>query len=184
MQNVSAWTYFLRNDRCVAQSKVVHRESTHTHTPYLESTHTHTRTIYFTESAQRMYISTHAPYLERARAHTRTPYILQKAHTHHIFYRRGDNAQHIPMRTYTPQSSIANTACKVRAPHLLQSLLRFLCSCAEAKCVQRSGHGLTSCAAIEDSRKVEYVHRQYRLQNTLHRNLRPLQRALTSANER
>ena len=47
-----------------------------------------------------------------------------------------------------------------------------------------SGHGLTSCAAIDDSRKVEYVHRQYRLQNTLHRNLQPLQRALTSANER
>ena len=145
MQNVSAWTYFLRNDRCVAQSKVVHRESTHTHTPYLESTHTH---------------------------------------THHIFYRRGDNAQNVPRRTYTPQSLIANTACKVRAPHLLQSLLRFLCSCAEARHMQRSGHGLTSCAAIDDSRRVEYVHRQYSLQNTLHRNLQPLQRALTSANER
>ena len=47
-----------------------------------------------------------------------------------------------------------------------------------------SGHGRTSCAAIDDSRKVEYVHRQYSLQNTLHRNLQPLQRALTSANER
>ena len=95
MQNVSAWTYFLRNDRCVAQSKVVHRESTHTHTPYLESTHTHTRTIYFTESAQRMYISTHAPYSERAHAHTHTPHILQKARARHIFYRRGDTAQNI-----------------------------------------------------------------------------------------
>jgi len=106
----------------------------------------------------------------RAHTHTHTPYILQKAHAHHIFYRRGDNAQHIPMRTCTPQSSIANTACKVRAPHLLQSLLRFLCSCAEAGHMQMSGHGLTSCAAIDESRKVEYVHRQYRLQNTLHCN--------------
>jgi hypothetical protein len=174
MQNVSAWTYFLRNDRCVAQSKVVHRESTHTHTPYLESTHTHTRTIYFTESAQRMYISTHAPYLERARAHTHTTYFTESArspylergsthtHTHHIFYRRRDNAQNIPMRTYTPQSSIANTACKVRAPHLLQSLLRFLCRCAEAKYMQRSGHGLTSCTAIDDSHKAKYVHQHTR----------------------
>ena len=59
---------------------------------------------------------------------------------------------------------------KVRAPHLLQSLLRFLCSCAEAKHMQMSGHGLTSCAAIDDSRIVEYVHRQYMLQNTLRRN--------------
>ena len=120
---------------------------------------------------QRMYISTHAPYiLQRACAHTHTPYILQKAHAHHIFYRRGDTAQNVPMRTYTPQSSIANTTCKVRAPHLLQSLLRFLCSCAEAKHMQMSGHGLTSCAAIDESRKVEYTHRQYSLQNTLHRN--------------
>ena len=121
-------------------------------------------------------------FTERAHTHAHTPYILQKAHAHHIFYRRGDTAQNIPRRTYTPQSSIANTACNVRAPHLLQSLLRFLCSCAEAGHMQMSGHGLTSCAAIDESRKVEYVHRQYRLQNTLHRNLRPLQRALTSAN--
>jgi hypothetical protein len=107
---------------------------------------------------QSMYISTH------------TPYILQKAHAHHIFYMRGDTAQNVPMRTYTPQSSIANTTCKVRAPHLLQLLLRFLCSCAEAGHMQISGHGLTSCAAIDESRKVEYTHRQYSLQNTLNRN--------------
>jgi hypothetical protein len=72
-----------------------------------KNVHQHTGIIYFTESA-----------------HTHTPYILQKAHAHHIFYRRGDTAQNVPMRTYTPQSSIANTTCKVRAPHLLQSLLR------------------------------------------------------------
>ena len=69
---------------------------------YIERARTHTRTIF----------------RERARTHTHTPYILQKAHAHHIFYRRGDNAQNIPRRTYTPQSSIANAACKVRAPHL------------------------------------------------------------------
>ena len=71
-------------------------------------------------SCSRARTHTHTPYLERERAHTHThtPYILQKAHTHHIFYRRGDNAQNIPRRTYTPQSSIANAACKVRAPHL------------------------------------------------------------------
>ena len=37
----------MRNDRCVAQSKVVHRESTHTHTPYLErGARAHTHTIF------------------------------------------------------------------------------------------------------------------------------------------
>ena len=42
---------------------------------------------------QRMYISTHAPYiLQQAHAHTHT-HILQKAHAHHIFYRRRDNAK-------------------------------------------------------------------------------------------
>jgi hypothetical protein len=90
------------------KAKCVHRESTHTHTPYLESTHTHTHTIYFTGEET----------------------------LHKMFYSRGDNL--------------------------------------------RSDR----CAAIDESRKVEYVHRQYRLQNTLHRNLQPLQRALTSANER
>ena len=81
-------------------------------------------------------------FTEIAHTHTHTPYILQKTHAHHIFYRRGDTAQNVPMRTYTPQSSIANTTCKVRAPHLLQSLLRFrvfqsllrfLCSCESAR---------------------------------------------------
>ena len=114
---------------------------------------------------------------ESARTRTYTPYILQKARAHHIFYRitgeetlHRDTAQNIPMRTCTPQSSIANTACSVRAPHLLQSLLRFLCSCAEAGHMQMSGHGLTSCAAIDESRKVEYKHRQYTLHYTLRRN--------------
>ena len=112
---------------------------------------------------QRMYISTHTPYtLQRESAHTHTPYILQKAHAHHIFYKRGDNAQNIPMRTDTPQSSSTKTACTVRAPHLLQSLLRFLCSCAEAKHMQMSGHGLTSCAATDDSHKAKYVHQHTR----------------------
>jgi hypothetical protein len=121
---------------------------------YIERARTHTRTIF----------------RERARTHTHTPYILQKAHAHHIFYKRGDNAQNIPMRTDTPQSSSTKTACTVRAPHLLQSLLRFLCSCAEVGHMQMSGHGLTSCAAIDESRKVEYVHRQYSLHYTLRRN--------------
>ena len=173
------------------------RESTHTHTPYIlqrerahthtiftearAREHTHTPTIYFTESA---HTHTRTIFRERAPAHTHTPYILQRerahAHTHTIYFTErarapyilqgGDNAQNIPMRTCTPQSLIANTACNVRAPHLLQSLLRFLCSCAEAKHMQMSGHGLTSCAAIDDSHKVEYVHRQYSLQKTLHRN--------------
>ena len=63
---------------------------------------------------QSMYISTYTPYiLQRARTHTHTHTIYFTES--HIFYRRGDNAQNIPRRTCTPQSSTANTACKVRA---------------------------------------------------------------------
>ena len=78
--------------------------------------HQHTHTIYFTESA---------------RTHTHTPYILQKARAH--------------AHTYTPQSSIADTSCEMRAPHRLQSLLRFLCSCAEASTCK--GQGMDSLLA-------------------------------------
>ena len=68
-----------------------------------ESTRTRTHTMYFTE---------------RAHAHTHTIYFTERERTHaHTMYltERGDNAQNIPMRTYTPQSLIANTACKLRA---------------------------------------------------------------------
>jgi hypothetical protein len=139
------------------------RERTHTHHAfYRERAHTHTQYL------ERESAHTHTTYLERGSSHT--PYILQERRlcTKHSY-------AHIHTAIINRKYSM-----QMRAPHLLQSLLRFLCSCAEAKCVQRSGHGLTSCAAIDDSRKVEYVHREYSLQNTLHRNLRPLQRALTS----
>ena len=77
------------------------------HTQYLqrqerESTRTRTHTMYFTERAH-----AHTHTIFRERAHTRT-------HTMY-FTERDDNAQNIPMRTYTPQSLIANTACKMRA---------------------------------------------------------------------
>jgi hypothetical protein len=43
------------------------------------------------------------------------------------FTERGDNAQNIPMRTYTPQASTANTACELRAPHIRKPLGYFGC---------------------------------------------------------
>jgi hypothetical protein len=107
----------------------------------------HTHTIYFTESAH---------------AHTHTPYILQKARTHHIFYRRGDTAQNSPRRTYIPQSLIADTACEMRAPHFFNHCC---VSCAAAQkqgICKMSVHGLTSCATIDESHKVEYIHQHTR----------------------
>ncbi len=106
----------------------------------------------------------------KARAQTHKHHIFYRKRTHTIYFTGEETAQNIPMRTYTPQSSTTNTACNVCAHHLLQSLLRFLCSCAKAKHMQMSGHGLPCCAPINDSRKVEYTHRQYSLQNTLNRN--------------
>ncbi len=100
---------------------------------------------------QSMYIErararTHTIFRERERAHTRTHHIeRERAHTHtHTIYFTG-------------------------SAHTIY-FLRFLCSCAEAGHMQMSGHGLPCCAAIDDSRKVEYTHRQYSLQNTLNRN--------------
>ena len=118
---------------------------------------------------QSMYISTYTPYiLQRARTHTHTHTIYFTES--HIFYRRGDNAQNIPRRTYTPQSSTANTACKVRAsPSSITAAFPLQLRRSRASANVR--HGLTSCAAIDDSRKVEYTHRQDTLHYTLHRNL-------------
>jgi hypothetical protein len=74
-------------------------------------------------------------------AHTHTPYILQKARAH--------------AHTYTPQSSIANTACKVRAPHLR----KLSCAAVQKQSIcKMSVHGLTCCATIDDSHKAKYVH--------------------------
>jgi hypothetical protein len=70
----------------------------------------------------------HIFYRERARAHTHHIFYTESTRAHtHIFYKRGDNAQNIPMRTYTPQSSNKKTACKVRAPHLRKPLGYFVC---------------------------------------------------------
>ncbi len=87
--------------------------------------HQHTYTI-FTEAREGEHTHKHLIYRESAHAHTYK--FREGARTHHIFYRRGDNAQNIPMLTYTSQSSTTNTECKMRVPHLLQSLLHFLCS--------------------------------------------------------
>jgi hypothetical protein len=74
-------------------------------------------------------------------AHTHTPYILQKARAH--------------AHTYTPQSSIANTACKVRAPHLR----KLSCAAVQKQSIcKMSVHGLTCCATIDDSHKAKYAH--------------------------
>jgi hypothetical protein len=133
---------------------------------------------------QSMHISTHTPYLERARAHAHTPY-LERGSAHTPYLERG--SAHTPCilqerrqctkRSYAHiHTTIINHKYSMQSASgsppqaLLQSLLRFLCSCAEATHMQMSVHGLTSCAAIDDSRKVENAHRQYSLQNTLHRN--------------
>jgi hypothetical protein len=104
---------------------------------------------------QRMYISTHTPYtLQRAHAHT---------HTHHIFCRKREHTHTHTHRNH--QSQIHHVKC-VRL-----TVFNHCCvSSAAAQNMQKSGHGLTSCAAIDESRKEEYAHRQYSLQNTLHRN--------------
>ncbi len=86
-----------------------------------ERAHTHTHHIFYRESA---HTHTHTIFRERARAHTHTIY----------FTTRGDNAQKNPMRTYTPQSLITNTACKMRAPHIRKPCFNHCCnSCATAQ---------------------------------------------------
>jgi hypothetical protein len=59
------------------------------------------------------------------------------------------------MRTYTPQSSSTNTACKMRAPHLH----KLSCVSVQKQTIcKMSVHGLTCCSIIDDSHKAKYVH--------------------------
>ena len=95
------------------------------------------RTI-FRESAR-------AQYLERERAHTHAHTIFTEAresahtHTHHVLYReRRQCTKHSYAHIHTASNrkySMRN-ACASPPQALLQSLLHFLCSCAEAKHMQ------------------------------------------------
>ncbi len=116
-----------------------------------------------------IYIGTHAPYLERERARSHT-------HTHHIFYRKHAHAIYFTGEETIHKHSYAHIhTAIINRRYSMQSACASPSSITAAfplrrKHVQMSGHGLTSCAAIDDSSKVEYVHRQYSLQGTLHRN--------------
>ena len=139
------------------------REHTHTHTIFRERTHTHTQ---YLQRQERESARTHNIYRSKRES--------TRAHTH-IFYKRGDNAQNIPMRTYRPQSSNKKTACKVRAPHLRKPLGYFVCdglkgmwpssitSITAAFPLQlRRSRAYTKCqrmdATIDDSHKAKNVH--------------------------
>ena len=100
-------------------------------------------------------------FTERAHTHAHTPYILQKAHAHHIFYRRGDNAQHIPMRTCahthrSHQSQIQRAKC-VR--------LTFFNHC----CVSGYfNHCCVSCAAVREHTHTHTIFRERERAHTIY----------------